>query len=729
MMKEKLTKLATIGLMSLLVSLSSAIAQDYAVPLLTSTPTIDGDASDAVWAAVVAEPIAVVRSGKSAPDGDVAEFKAGWKNDTLYLMVKIQDESYVWNDYLGVYLDLNNQKTGTYVDNSQFYWEQSFQGWFELSRFGPDWEVIEESELERAISATDGLTVFEFAIPAGVWGRTGSSPNIGFELKITDNDLDVTQDVQYLWHQNGGDIWNNPSLFGTLALPIITWTGDVDSDWLNTGNWDGAVIPSHLDNVVIANSGISPVITAGVEVAVNDLKIEETASLEIQSGGSLAIFGDATNNGNYTVKKAIKGGLGTPNTAGYSILGAPVSDAMVGDLSLADFIYGFDNVTDAWEMPAGDMVEGVGYFVGYDEINPTVSFTGTPNAGEINYSYTETNGHELVANPYAAAIDVTKFILDNSTISTTYLWDDGGANVGSNRGGDYIALTGLGAASSVEPNGVSDGVIGLKGSTAANDGFIASIQGFFVDVSGSGTITFKPSQQSTEDASNDETDHYRVVKNKKIKLAISGNGLYNEVLVGLLNEATNGVDRGLDGKKFISDNPLSFFTLIDGEKYVIQAVPNDVEKVLLGFDLAKLGDYTISVVSFENFGDSRITLRDNLKDIEHELNEESVIPFSLSTSTKNDLRFELIFNSRRSLSVDSFVLKNLELSGTSNELKLRYSGGAKEQVIIHTIGGQIVYNSVIDFDGDEAIIHPSLKTNQVYIIKIGKKMKKFLLSK
>ena len=218
-MKKQLTKWILSGALMAFVALPALEAQDLVVPLLTEAPTIDGIANDAVWSTMDSVPIAVVADGKTAPDGDAASFKAGWLSDTLYLVIEIQDESPVWNDWIAVYLDFDNQKTATYVDDTQVYWEQSIEGWHNKSRFGPDWKPIVDAELINKIVSADGLTVAEYAIPVGEWGRIGTSRNLGMEIAITDQDSEVTQDVKYQWHQSKTGVYENPSLFGTLELP------------------------------------------------------------------------------------------------------------------------------------------------------------------------------------------------------------------------------------------------------------------------------------------------------------------------------------------------------------------------------------------------------------------------------------------------------------------------------------------------------------------------------
>ncbi|MEP0367728.1 MAG: hypothetical protein ABJN36_13135 [Cyclobacteriaceae bacterium] len=512
----------------------------------------------------------------------------------------------------------------------------------------------------------------------------------------------------------------------TVVAETITWDGSASSDWNTPENWLSDEVPAVTDNVVIANAGSAPVIGAGTVVGCNNLTIDASATLTVSSGGSLAIFGSATNNGTYTVEKMLEG------SGGISFLGSPVSDAVISDLSDADFVYDYSNAS-GWQETSGaaTMSAGVGYSVGYNETNPTVSFTGTPNDGDVTLPITSTSGFELVANPYAAAIDVENFLIDNSLISGgVYLWDDGGANVGDNRGGDYISLTAMGAATSVEPGGTSDEVSGATGTTPASDGYIASLQGFFVEVSGSGSLTFSADQQVLADGSNDESDHYRAVGYQKVKLAIKGNGLYDEVLIGLGEDATYGVDRILEAKKFNTNNPLSFYSLMGEDKYVIQALPNLIQDemvVPLGFDLTQSGDFELNLVNMQNLNKHvDVSVRDNQTGKVYDLRETESIAFHTKTSTDNR-RFELVFSMSSVLSFLEAEQGSLKVYGSQSEVSVFKDAEGGKKVAIYSMGGVLIMKQELDFVNNQARANVSLNRNQMYVLRVDNEAVKFII--
>ena len=65
-----------------------------------------------------------------------------------------------------------------------------------------------------------------------------------------------------------------------------TWTGGASPEWNDEGNWNSGV-PASPDDVSILGGGFIPEITGSVEC--NNLIIEPTASLTIESGGTLAV--------------------------------------------------------------------------------------------------------------------------------------------------------------------------------------------------------------------------------------------------------------------------------------------------------------------------------------------------------------------------------------------------------------------------------------------------------
>jgi hypothetical protein len=507
----------------------------------------------------------------------------------------------------------------------------------------------------------------------------------------------------------------------------LTWDGsEGDNDWTNGDNWDGGVVPTSADNVVLADVTNDPIISDGTEASCYNLTVNSGSVLSVDTGGSLAIFGSVTNNGTCFFEK----GLGDN---GYSIIGSPVTNETIDALGVDHFYSntngsGFSaNLKNSTDV----MTPGQGYFAAFNGATTNPTFEGTPNSGDITYTVNNSSGFELVANPYATAISISDFLSDNSSVITggVYFWDDGGSNVSSDRGGDYITATAMGTASAVQPGGVDDGVAGSKGTTGADNGYIPSIQGVFVEVQATGTITFSPDQMTTADGSNYDGNYYRKAEYQKVKLAMEGNDLYNEVLIGLGEDATYGIDSHLDSRKFESGSPLSFYSLIEDQKYVIQGLPlatSENVSAPLGFDLTESGTFTLSVIDFENISENvNVTLLDHLTGASYDLRSTKSFEFTTEI-VSNDRRFELQFSPNDILSVDRFS-SELKLIGNTSELTIQSLLEGEQKVIIYSLDGKVAFKENVRFSNSNTTINPSLTQNKVYVLRIGEQSFKFVI--
>lgn len=95
------------------------------------------------------------------------------------------------------------------------------------------------------------------------------------------------------------------------------------------------------------------------------------------------------------------------------------------------------------------------------------------------------------------------------------------------------------------------------------------------------------------------------------------NGNYNQTLIGLVDDATEGYDSDYDAEKLFGNAAIGLYTLINGDEeltpYTIQGIPYifDESSVPLGVRAGVSGTYTIGLESTENFpADIAITLED-----------------------------------------------------------------------------------------------------------------------
>jgi len=551
-------------------------------------------------------------------------------------------------------------------------------------------------------------------------GSIFPDPN-GASMSLTDVSLD----------NNDGSNWVEASTntygdgdAGTPGLANdftgIIWNGASDNDWGTAANWSTGV-PGSSDEAGIP-MGASVIVSD--DQSVDNVFIEADASLTVQSGASLAIFGSAT--GQATIERNAIG------NAAYSIIGSPVSNAEVSDLG-AQFIFDYDG--SGFVKPSGTLTPGKGYFVAYSAAMAVVSLTGTPNTGVVNYTLnTAGDGFNMIANPYAAAVDYSAFIGANSgsTTGVLYFWDDGGSNVGSDRGGDYIAVTGLGSAN-VQDQG--DGVGGTKGNVF-NDN-IGSLQGFFMEATGAGTITFDPAMQSTTAGDNSDVAYFReaeVNDYQAVKLALKGEGFYNEVIVGLIDGATLEADFALDAKKFKGSTDFAFYSRQGQEAYAIQALPErfgETMSVPLGIDAEIKGEYTLQKIESNNLAsDIEVTILDVATGNSYNLRDFEVLDFSIEEALNNEERFELIFNRVEDIQVITSTdvsTEALTVKGDKTGLHIGYSESPAAQVSVYTLSGRLMVDQEVNFIDNRAFVKATLLRNQVYILNVNGTTVKFTL--
>lgn len=520
-----------------------------------------------------------------------------------------------------------------------------------------------------------------------------------------------------------------------LKERMITWYGSADSNWGTSGNWQDGTVPTSSENVLVP---ANKTLTIGADFSVKDIVIESGSQIQVASGSSLAIMGTASGNqSSMTVKRNSTG------NRGYSILGAAVSGALLSSLS-ADYLYTYNEVNGTWEVPTGNMTPGKGYFVGYNTSNSTVevSLTGAPVAGTQTVNITSGGtggGLNLVANPYSAAISINSFLSNTAnstnTTGTIYLWNDGGGNNGSKRGGDYVAVNNLGSTVNIvdtDNSGGTDPFPGVKSSSRASNGYIGSMQGFFVDGNGSGsTVEFKPEMQVKTAGANSDNNFFRKAdedETQLVKISLSGNGLYSETLVGLTDKATFGKDYGLDAKKFSVNDQIGIYSLIRSEPFTIQGLPRAESapvEVALGIDLALGGSYIFKINQFESLDDLAVMLIDDLSGKSYLLSESSEISFSSEAGSFTD-RFRLVFTPAEVLSATTSA-KHLMVFGTADHLTVQYDSNKSELVNIYTLAGYLVFSDRVTFQRGAADFNPNLSVNNIYILSINDRAVKFLL--
>ncbi len=483
---------------------------------------------------------------------------------------------------------------------------------------------------------------------------------------------------------------STPSNCITVITNGKTWTGAVNSNWNNAGNWMPAGVPTPSNCVIIPNVLVDPVISGANYDAF-------AYSLTVLSGGRLDVTPTNTINVTNVVNVNALGNffilddaslVQTDNVANIGTIAItritqPMyrfdftywnSPVVIGSYTLGNLspVTLFDkyfswNPTIAggngnWiqESSATIMNPTKGYIVRAPQtfsMNPsttvpyTAVFLGTPNNGNINIPIltgsmgpaTIFDKLNLIGNPYPSAVDADVFLNypQNSALlnGTIYFWTHNAPPSAANPNPFYGTFTynySSDGYASYNTLGGTNTVPAGYGGTPPN-GYIASGQAFFTVGITSGTALFNNSMRVSgnnnvffrpgEQEKNAGLERHRIWLN----LANSQN-LFSQILVGYCEEATNGIDRSFDGELMGTGN-LTLYSINDGKNLTIQGrqLPFDEnDTVPLGLTAAEAGTYTIGIDRVDGlFTDHNIYLEDKVLNAIHDLNAS---PYSFATA-------------------------------------------------------------------------------------------------
>ncbi len=580
-----------------------------------------------------------------------------------------------------------------------------------------DWDLLVGSNISKYYYFENKGTASEpaFAIkkenPFGLSFVSNSNSAFG--------DLDNDGDQDLMMGTTSGRFYYKEN----INLPeLVTWDGSTSTDWADASNWIDDILPTSTDNVLIPDEINDPVITSFARV--KSIEIEASATVTITSH-SLKVNFNTQMDGNMTIASGASFmPLGEINGAGtatvhrsttfgdaegkYSVIGSPITTGNTS--SLGGIVYKYDE-TIAYDpiftqganrfivVGAEAMEIGDAYF---SANTGDITFVGTPNSGDISQALfydsdndggTSKAGFNLVSNPYTAAISYDALYAGNPDIKTgMYFWDDGGSDVESRDNSDYIVVTSMGAAG------------GGSNRTANWDGYIRSTQGFFVKANGGAndSLHFTPSMMDFNN--NSDAGYFRTEKPITMRFALTGNDMYNDILIGFKEDASLGFDAAYDAEKLQGNNNFQFYSRMEEAIYAIQALPNLTEEITvgLGFDISEAGSYNLELIDAATYG-FNIYLKDNLLNKLIDLSE--TVSYTFETyAIANSERFSLVFSPNAVLAIEDEIISN-EMIVFSNAagLNVRMSQKLKNaKVKIFNINGTLVKEvSQVNFNGTD----------------------------
>jgi hypothetical protein len=463
-------------------------------------------------------------------------------------------------------------------------------------------------------------------------------------------------------------------LFSTLDSHIsgnFTATSDLTANTLTVNN--GAV--------VVVPSGYNFYITATVTVGTG-------ASLTFETNANLIQTEDTnTNSGNIIVKR----NSSPLKRLDYLIWSSPVAAQNLQNFSpqtLANRFYTYNPSTNAYNAiatPASTSFEsGKGILIRtpntFSDTTPTVwtgRFEGVPNNGNYNIAVTN-NAYNSIGNPYPSPIDADMFLLTNNITEAIYFW----RKTNNSANSSYATYTVMGGISN------KSGLSAIEPKRTIDVG-----QGFIVK-STSNTVAFNNAMRVS--SNNNQLLKTLTVEKHRMWLNLTNENFpANQLLIGYMTGATNGVDPGIDGS-YINDCPIALNSYLNNGEYIIQgrALPfTDADVVPLVFKTTIAGNYTISIDHLDGLflGTQNIYIKDNLTGTTHDL-KQSAYAFVTATGVFNS-RFEIIYTATPTqLGTTTSVLNenNVIVYKQNNSLKINTGSTIMKSVRVFDMQGKML---------------------------------------
>jgi hypothetical protein len=441
----------------------------------------------------------------------------------------------------------------------------------------------------------------------------------------------------------------------------------------------------------------------------------------LMNSGATLLHGAGTTNGGGSVtgdvtilrQGAIYNGIynyWSSPTQGGSV---PGFQTLAYNSNLGTIDYSDDAQDPGWGGASGTMTIGKGYAGRGANL---ASFTGTANNANISFPidfYPLIPGNmdpgtpfNLVGNPYPGALNATALISANTNIDgSIYFWDD-----------DLTAGSGYSYTDYAVWNG--SGSIGTGAGTTPPNGFIASAQGFIVRTTTAGSLNFTNSMRVS---GNNNVFLKTEEAPMRLWLSINGNDKYNEILVAMNSEATDGEDRLYDAVKLRGNSSIALAATNENKEYAIIAFPHPIEEKVVPLSVlaGESGEYTFNPRTMENLDGYNVYFQDNEAAGMTLLSEETEIQVNLESGEYLN-RFYLHFLPRIITGIENAEDSELLVYSNSDQVIVDYKGNelGNGSIEIISANGQVVYsNGNAQLTGKPYAINTSGLANGIYHVR------------
>ena len=507
--------------------------------------------------------------------------------------------------------------------------------------------------------------------------------------------------------------------YGVLVKALPTTT-----TW-NATTWSNGTPTASIDAIIDGTYTTTP---NGVFTA-KTLIVNANKTFTINSGHNITVAGAVTNNGTFNVANnanLVQTNVTAVTNTGsinvyrnsasiqlydYTLWSSPVAGQKLKAFSpntLDTRFYTYNSGTNFYNVvttpSTTDFATATGYLIrapnNWAAGTQTFSgqFTGVPNNGTITLSGLISDKYYAVGNPYPSSINVSAFYNANPTAGTLYFWRKTNGIVGT----AYATKNTMGATAS-------------GGYTPSAD--IAVGQGFIV-VPGAATLNFTNTMRAIPSTSavflrttTEETSRFWLN-------LTNTSGLFSQMLVGYLPEATSGVDNAIDGRYF-NDSPIALTSIINAEEYTIQgrALPfATTDTVPLGFKTNAAGNYTIAIDHVEGLfsAGQTVFLKDNLLNAVVDLSAGSY-SFASAIGTFNS-RFEVVYLNTLAVTNPIFTANSVIAYSANSEISINLGSTIMELVRVYDLQGRLLVEKK-QINASETKLSTTA-TNQVLLVEI-----------
>ena len=468
--------------------------------------------------------------------------------------------------------------------------------------------------------------------------------------------------VSYTWAINGVTYYASGTytfvdgcvtyVLNLTILPcpaFATWTGLVNNDWFNAGNWNPAVpCPSTFVNIP-AGAPNYPTLIAPAACA--NILIQSGASFigsEFLTVGNAGVFQDFPVPGYHYISSSVQA---TDFNSAF-----PLNQTQV-------WAYRYDEPSGNWinQLYSDPMVVGTGYSVRMD-VPQVATFQGQLNSTPFIHILSDLNpgpdmnrkGWNLLGNHFTSALDWELILRSPGVDGTVYLWN----------GFNYVSFT----------SGVGS-VVG---------GIIPAHNGFFVKTNVNGATVTVPFAARVHS----NVPFYKESFTNLLSMRVDGNSYNDEAFIHFNEAATAAFDGEYDAYKLMGINEApQLYSMISGEILTTNALPMEGNEVVdLGFRCGVSGTYNLTGAGMESFNAATpIWLEDLKTGAVQNLRTNPAYSFSYATGDA-EKRFRLHFKSAYSVPENS--LSGINIYSVARTVVISNTTKKAGEVWIYDLAGR-----------------------------------------